>query len=318
MGYNPAGNLTTSPSIGHLATVWYNRTALDQLKQMNRFYNLCEPDMLPKRNGPTVQWYRYSLFGENTTPHAEGTVGTALTLGSSTVSATIKEYADFTSVSSFLEDTAIDPIVDNAAENLAYRASISVDKITRNEFDANSSPAEATIGTTFTASDVRAAVAKLKAINVRPKTNDTFVGVIHPYITFDLQSDNTAGGFIDQLKYAEPGGFMSGEIGKVGGVRLMESTNVNTSGTAPNVLYYSYIVGKGAVGAVDLQGSGPSKVTDPSAQSFKVNVIKGGPSQADPEGMIGSYVSYLYRYVVKTLDSTNYRYRMPYANASLV
>jgi hypothetical protein len=111
---------------------------------------------------------------------------------------------------------------------------------------------------------------------------------------------------------------VSGEVGKVGGCRLMESTNVLTSGTAPDVLYSSYIVGKGAVGVVDLQGSGPSKVTDPSSQAFKINVIPGGPSQADPEGIIGSYVSYLFRYFAKTLDSTNYRYRMPRANVSLV
>lgn len=318
MGYNPAGNMTTTGSLTHLASVWYNRTALDQLRQMNRFVELCEPDMLPKRNGLTVQWYRYSLFGVNTTPHAEGTVGTSLTLGSSTVTAVMKEYADFISLSSLLIDTAIDPIVDNAADNLGYRASISVDRIARTEFDANTSVADSTIGTNFTLSDIRAAVARLKAINVRPKNDGLFRAVIHPYVTFDLQADNTAGGFIDLMKYANPQGALAGEVGTGGGCRIVETTAVATSGTAPDVLYTAYVVGKGAVGAVDLQGSGPSTVTDPSRQAFAINVIPGGPSQADPEGMIGSYVSYLYRFVVKTLDSTNYRYRMPAANASLV
>lgn len=318
MGYNPAGNLTTTGSLNHLATVWYNRTALDQLMQMNRFNALCEPDMLPKRNGKVIQWYRYSLFGANTTPHAEGTVGTSLTLGSNTVSATMQEYGDFISLSSFLIDTAIDPIVDNAVDQLSYRAAISVDQITRTEFDANTSAEDSTLGAAFTAGDIRAAVARLKALNVRPKADGYFRAIVHPYITFDLQADNTAGGFIDQSKYAQPDNFMSGEVGMCGGARILETTNVKTSGTAPDVLYYNYVVGKGAVGAVDLSGSGPSKVTDPSKQSFNINVIPGGPSQADPEGMIGSYVSYLYRYVVKTLDSTNYRYRMPKANATLI
>lgn len=318
MGYNPAGNLTTTGSIGHLATVWYNRTGLDQLRQMNRFYELCEPDMLPKRNGKVVQWFRYSLFGANTTPHAEGTVGTSLTLGSSTVSATMQEYGDFVSLSSFLIDTAIDPIVDNAADQIGYRAAISVDSITRTEFDANTSTVDNSLGAAFTATDLRAAVARLKAINVRPKSDGLFRAVIHPYITFDLQADNTAGGWIDLMKYADPSAALMGEVGKCGGCRILETTNVNTTGSSPDVLYDSYVVGKGAVGAVDLQGSGPSKVTDPSNQAFNINVIPGGPSQADPEGMIGSYVSYLYRYVAKTLDSTNYRYRKPRANASLV
>lgn len=319
MGYNPAGNLTTTGSINHLATVYYNRRALDQLKQMNRFHGLCEPDMLPKRNGATIQWFRYSLFGANTTPHSEGTVGTSLTLGSSTVSATMKEYADFVSLSSFLIDTAIDPIVDNTAENLSYRGSISVDAIARTEFDANSSVLDSTIGASFTVQDIRAAVARLKAINVRPKDDGMFRAVIHPYVTFDLQNDNTAGGFIDLMKYADPQGALNGEVGKAGGARILETTNVGTSGTAPDVLYYSYVVGKGAVGAVDLAGSGPAKVTDPSRQSFgiKTHLTPEGGAW-DPEGMIGAYVAYKYRYVVKTLDSTNYRYRIPRANASLI
>lgn len=318
MGYNPAGVLTTTGSITHAPAAWYRRTGLDRLKQMNRFHALCEPDILPKRNGKVIQFFRYALPGAGTTPHAEGTVGTSLTPSSSTITATMQEYADFYSLSSFYIDTAIDPVVDQAVDDLSYRASISVDSITRTEFDANSDAELDTIEATMTASDIGSAVTRMKAANVRPKSDGEFRAVIHPYMTFDLQADNTAGGFIDLAKYGSNMILESGEVGKARGCRFTESTNVKTSGTAPDVLYYNYVVGLGAVGAVDLQGSGPSKVSDPDKQTFRINVIPGGPSQADPEGMIGSYVSYLFRYVVKTLDSTNYRYRMVKANASLV
>ncbi len=131
-------------------------------------------------------------------------------------------------------------------------------------------------------------------------------------------SDNTAGGFIDLLKYTAGTRVMDGEVGKVDNFRVLETTNVATSGTAPNVLYNNYLVGKGAVGAVDLPGAGPSPVTDPSKESFKINVIPGGPSQSDPEGMIGGYVSYRAVTVHKILDATNYRFRRVQADASLV
>lgn len=318
MGYNPAGNTTNTATLTHLISVWYNRTALDQLRQMFVFNSLCEPDVLPKRSGKTVQWYRHGLLGPNTTPHAEGTVGTSLQLSTSTVQATVSEYADFISVSTLLQETAIDPVVDNASEQLGYRGGLSVDTITRTEFDATTSTESDTIGATFTVSDIRAGVSKLKGLNVKPKTDGKFRMVIHPYLSYDLMADNTAGGFIEVMKYADPGRLLSGEVGQIAQTRIMESTNVKTSGTAPDVLYYSYLVGKGAVGAVDLSGSGPAKVSDPDKQSFNVNVIKGGPSQADPEGMIGAYVSYRYVYVAKDLDATTPRHRKVKANASLV
>jgi N4-gp56 family major capsid protein len=285
---------------------------------MFRFLSVTEPDVLPQRNGKLVQWFRYGLFAANTTPSAEGVVGTSLALNTSTVTATVEEYSDFITLSSLLEETAIDPIAQNAAEQLGYRAGLSVDTIVRTEFDSNTGANLTPLGASFSVADARHAKALLRGINVMPRDGGDFVGIIHPYITFDLQSDNTAGGFIDALKYARPDGLLNGEVGRAAGVRFVESTNVGTSGTAPNVLYNSYIVGKGGVGAVDLAGRGPSKVMDPSRQAFRVNVIRGGPQIADPEGKIGSAVSYRFVFVAQTLDSTNLRYRIVQADASIV
>jgi hypothetical protein len=147
---------------------------------------------------------------------------------------------------------------------------------------------------------------------------------MHPYIIFDMKSDSTAGGYIDLMKWAKPSEFIETNnpfdepVGMVENIKIWATTNVTTSGTAPNVLYSTYVVGRGAVGAVDLQGSGPSKIEDPSKQQFRINVIRGGPQIADPSGMIGAAVSYRYVFLAKTLDSTNLRYRIFKPDASLV
>jgi len=111
---------------------------------------------------------------------------------------------------------------------------------------------------------------------------------------------------------------INGEAGKMAGVRLLKSTNVGSTGTAPAVKYYTYIVGKGAVGAIDLAGVGPTKVMDPDKQAFKINVIRGGPQIADPEGMIGSAVSYRFVFVAQTLDSSTYRYKIILSDSSII
>jgi len=324
MAYTPASNTTLTPSLAHLATVHYETVALDQLTQLFMFLEGTEPDDIPQRVGKTIQWFRYTLLTANTTPSTEGTVPTGLPLTSTTVSATVSEYSDFITLSKLLVLTAIDSIKANAAEQLGYRAGLSIDTITRTEFDSNvASVATSTLGAALGSIDFRRQVTTLQANNVRPKKGDSYVGIIHPYALFDLKSDNTAGGFIQVMEYANPqqllnGPTMNGEAGMVENVRLLKSTNVGTTGTAPQVKYYTYVIGKGSVGAVDLAGNGPTKVMDPEKQKFTINVIDGKPQIADPTGTIGAAVSYWCAFVAKTLDSTNYRYRIIYADASII
>jgi hypothetical protein len=64
--------------------------------------------------------------------------------------------------------------------------------------------------------------------------------------------------------------------------------------TISSVNYYrTYILGKGALGCVDLAGFGPSEVMDPSKENFKINVQRlNGTSGFDPVGVLAGYASY--------------------------
>lgn len=318
MAYTPAANTTQTPSLAHYPTVYYDRLSLDRLEQMFRFASVCEPRTIPAGSGKTTQMYRFTLPGANTTPSAEGVVGTPFTQTSTTVSATVEQYSDFTSASELLLTTDIAPTTEKMVDDMSYRAAKTVDTLYRTEFDSNSGAIVSTIGTAFSAADARANKYQLTGRDVRPREAGDMVGIIHPFVSYDLTSDNTAGGFIDVLKYTNNTPLINGEVGKIAGVRFLETTNVNTSGTAPSVLYSTYIVGQGAVGMIDLTGKGPSKVVDPRNERFKLNIVPGGPSPADPEGNIGQYVSYWFATVAKTLDSTVFRYRIVQADSSLV
>lgn len=318
MSYTPAANTTQTPSLTHFPAAYYDRVSLDRLEQMFYFATVCEPRTIPQGQGRTTQMYRFTLPGANTTPSAEGVVGSPFVQTSTTVSATVEQYSDFTSSSELLLLTDIAPTTEKMVDDMSYRAAKTVDTIYRTEFDGNSSPIVATLGTAFSAADARNNKFQLTGRDVRAREGNDFVGIIHPFVAYDLTSDNTAGGFIDVLKYTNNTPLLNGEIGKIAGVRFLQTTNVNTSGSAPSVLYYTYIVGQGAVGMIDISGKGPSKITDPRNERFKVNIVPGGPSAADPEGNIGQYVSYWFATVAKTLDSTTYRYRIVQADSSIV
>ena len=318
MAYAPAGSTTQTPSLLHLATVYYERRSLERLEAMFRFYQVCEPHDIPQGAGRTIQMNRYTLPGFNSVPAAEGVIGAPVPQASTIVTATVEQYSDFMSASALLEETDINPTNDLMADDLSYRAAGTVDTIIRTEIDSNTSANTNTIGAYLSASDFKANVALLLGINVRPRFDNYFFSVIHPYVVYDLISDNTAGGFIDALKYVAGRQVLQGEVGEVGMCRLLTSTNVNTSGSAPNVKYSTYIMGSGGMGIVNLTGRGPDQVVDPRKERFKLNMVKGGPSPADPVGEIASYVSYRFVFAAKTLDTTNLRFKIVTADASLV
>src|SRR5579883_324383 len=113
-----ANNVTSSTGLSHLASVYYKKKGLDRLQKKFVFRDACVDDMLPKQVGRTVQFYRYSNLSAVTSNNTEGTVGTPISISSRTVSATVSQYTSFITLSDLVVDTAIDPIVQNAAELL--------------------------------------------------------------------------------------------------------------------------------------------------------------------------------------------------------
>ena len=318
MSYAPPGSTTQTSALAHLATVKYEKRGLDRLKAKFRFAQVCDPHPLPMNSGKTLQMYRFALPGFNTSAASEGVIGAPVAQSSSTLTATVEQYSDFMSSSSLLEETDINPTVMQMVEDISYRASGSVDTIIRTEIDGNSSALVNTIGSYLTASDFKKRIALLEGVNVEPFYEDRYFGVIHPYVVYDLISDNTAGGFIEALKYQNGQQVLNGEIGEIGRCRLLTSTNVGNTGSSPNVQYYTYIFGRHGVGIVDLEGRGPDRVQDPKNEQFKVNVVKGGPNTADPVGEIGSFASYRFVFAAKTLDTTNYRFSVVKSDASVI
>lgn len=319
MAYAPAGTTTQSPGVAPVNNViYYERKGLTRLMPKLYFTQVGDPQTIPLKSGRTIQWFRRGLPAPDVSPKADGYVPNPIPQSYNTLTSQVEEYADFMSSSTLWDETNIDDAnVNGMIEDLSYQAAISADTIARLEVDSNTGSFVDTLGATLSAADFKAQRALLEGINVLPYAGGDFMAIIHPYVSYDLIADNTAGGFIDALKYTAGTQVLNGEIGKVGGCRIMQSTNVGNDGVAaPNTKYYSYIFGNQAFGIVDLAGRGPTRITDPQNQRFSLNVLKGGPNTADPTGTIGSIVSYRFVFAAKTLDAN--RLKIIRSDASLV
>lgn len=330
MAYQPAVNTTQSPGLQHLATIYYQKRGLSKLYQMMRFHAACngEVEQLPNGVGKTVQFWRGVLPGGNTAPSAEGVVGTGLPLNTTTLSATVENYSDFTSTSALLEETAINNMITEASEQMSYRGALSVDLISRAEIDGSGVTIQSTVSTYASMTDLRKQVSILAGNNVQPWDGGEnrpgggyFLCVIKPEVLYDITSDVTAGGFIDISKYASNTNekLMSGEVGRAGQCTIVTTSGVgDDGGTTTSKKYYMYIFGKGAIGAIPLAGVGPSNVIDPSQSQFKLAITKGGPAGFDPAGEIGTYVAYRFVYAAKNLQTSPYRYAIVECDSSII
>jgi N4-gp56 family major capsid protein len=115
--------------------------------------------------------------------------------------------------------------------------------------NAAANRAALTGGYDFTSALVKDAVETLATKNV-PRLGETYVCFVHPHQSRRLRDDPE---FIEVTKYAAPGNFMLGEIGRLNDVVFIETTQVNTgytngSSAAGGVYYQSLCIGDNAFG----------------------------------------------------------------------
>jgi len=228
------------------------------------------------------------------------------------------------SFSDLLIQTAIDPIVENAAGEMGYRAALTVNALTASAFEAavaGSVVIDLADNEFFTAATARQAVMSLRGQNAKPKADGMFYGIIHPFVAYDLINDNTAGGVIDILKHVESGvtelmrGVQGYRVIELSGVRYIETTTVPTYANYPSsgkTGYATYIVGKDAIFSVSL---GATAI--PNENNFNLITRNWEPTLADPAGVVGASVAYNFKYTVLARPNSVPTFRRVRSEASI-
>lgn len=194
---------------------------------------------IPKNGGKTIEFRKFSKLPKALTPITEGVTPTGNKLKVSAMTARVDQYGDYVEQTDMLELTAIDNTIVEATKELASQAGATLDTVVRNELvgGTNVMYAPRVSGGTETeitsrkditgdcklrVKDVFKAAAELKAVNA-PKINGSYVAIIHPYVAYDLMQE-AGDTWVDIQKYKNPEKIYKGEIGELGGVRFVEST----------------------------------------------------------------------------------------------
>jgi N4-gp56 family major capsid protein len=111
-------------------------------------------------------------------------------------------------------------------------------------------------GARLTVKQVYKAAAELKAMNA-PKIDGYYVGIIHPYVAYDLMQE-AGNQWMEVQKYATPENMLNGEIGCLGGVRFVESTEAKIweEGSNGAAVFATLVIGADAYGVTSVNGGG--------------------------------------------------------------
>lgn len=202
---------------------------------------------IPRNGGKIISFRKFSKLPKALTAITEGVTPAGNKLRVSEIAAQVSQYGDYVEQTDMLELTAVDNTIVEATKELAEQAGLTLDTVVRNEIvgGTNVMYAPSVSGSTETpvtsranitkdcrlrVKDVFKAAAELKAVNA-PKIDGSYVAIIHPYVAYDLMQE-AGEQWLGIQKYANPDNILRGEIGQLGGVRFVESTEAKIFGPA--------------------------------------------------------------------------------------
>ena len=237
---------------------FYDMTLIDEASAQLVHDQFGQKRPIPANGGKTIEFRKFSSLPKATTALTEGVTPNGNKLNVSTITATVAQYGDYIVQSDVLELTSIDNTIVEATKILGKQAGLTLDTVVRDILvagtsvqyaggkDSRSALAEAD---TLSVEEIQKAVAFLRAQNA-PTINGDYVAIIHPYAAYDLMRDPE---WIEAHKYAQPENLYAGEIGKIGGVRFVQTSEAKI---VDGGVFCTMVLGEGAYGVTEITGGG--------------------------------------------------------------
>ena len=273
-----ATQVTTQASLAPEIKQFYDRTLLERALPELVHAQFGQNRPIPRGSGKTIEFRRFSSLAPSTTPLTEGVTPAGTSLNVTALTAAINQYGDYLEGSDLLDLTAIDPILAETAALLGEQAGLSTDTIIRDAISAgtnvqyaNNRASRITVaaGDNLTVTEIRKAVRNLKKNKARPIAGASYVALVSPSATYDIQSDAA---WQSASQYAGSEQIFSGEIGRLYGVRFVETTETKVfpaagAGTPAIDVHATFVLGQNAYGIVPLEGQNLSFTFKPVGSS---------------------------------------------------
>lgn len=269
-------NITTDTGLTNEMKTYYSDYLIDLAEPELIHDQFAQKHPIPKNGGKRIEFRKYDSLPKALTPLTEGVTPDGQKLSMSVITAEVRQYGGYVELSDMVMLTAIDNNLVQATRLLASQAGRTADTITREvmnggttvRYAGGAADRSALVGGAadgnhyLTVDDIRKAARDLKVMNA-PKINGSYVGIIHPDVAYDLMSDPE---WQKPHQYVDTENIYNGEIGRIAGVRFVETSEAKIftgAGASDRDVYATLVLGADAYGVTEITGGGLQHIVKP-------------------------------------------------------
>lgn len=257
-------NTTTESGMSAQMKTFYDKNIIRNAQPLLVHDQFGQKRNIPDNSGKKIEFRKLNPFSKATTPLTEGVTPDGKKLDWTKVEAEVSQYGDYVTTSDLLNLTAVDNTILEAQRVLGEQAGATLDTITREVLNSGTNvqyvdgtkTSRLSIASTdvLTVNAVKKAVNTLKRMNAR-KIDGDYIAIIHPDVAYNLTSDPN---WLNVNMY-NPKNWYEGEIGKIHGVRFIETSEAKVfegAGASGVDVYSTLIIGADAYGVTELENGG--------------------------------------------------------------
>lgn len=268
---NTDTNMTTSAGLAPGMQDYYDRKMLEVIEPELVHLQFGKERYLPPNSGTTINIRKPVPIPTKITPLNEGNPGDGIMLAETEVTMSIEQYGDYARVTDKLDMTHLDIKILERVENFADAGARSIDAVVREELatctnvlyaGGKTSRSALTADDKMTSNLILDAVKILKKNKAR-KIGGYYIAIIGPDVWRELWDDDL---FTKVAAYQDKEKVYNGEVGRIGGVRLVETTEAKIfegEGSGGTDVASVIVLGKDAYEYTSIKGANPRTIVKP-------------------------------------------------------
>ena len=272
---NTNTNMTTSTGLTPGMQTYYNRELLRTFEPNLVHLQFGENYRMPMNSGITMNMRKMIPVAAKTTALEEGNPGDGKMLAEVAVTTTIQQFGDYARCSDWLDMVHLDENITRRVQRFGDAGARSVDALVRDELatctnviyaGGKTARAQLTAADKLTSKELRKAVRTLKK-NLAEKFNGYYVAIVGPDTVYDLQEDDA---WVKVSEYQDKENIYTGEVGRLFGIRFVESTEAKIfegAGASSADVASVIVLGRYAYGLTSLKGNKPRVVVKPAGSA---------------------------------------------------
>lgn len=272
---NTDTNMTTSSALSAGMQTYYNRELLRTFEPNLVHLQFGDEHRMPPHSGLVMNMRKLIPLETNTKALSEGDPGESVMLAETEVTVQLQQYGEYARCTDKLDLTHLDMDIMRRTKLFGDAGARSIDAVVREELakctnviyaGGKASRAELTAADKLTSRELRKAVKTLKK-NHAQTFGGYYVAIIGPDTMYDLQEDEA---FVKVSQYQDKENIYTGEVGRLFGVRLVETTEAKIfegAGASGADVASVIVLGQYAYGVTSLKSAKPRVIVKPAGSA---------------------------------------------------